>query len=183
MPELSCFNVHCTGYFSKVDRILVHLKDQLSRGSGAAACAKCQTAVQQALVSHEISQPPATICQICCGVNGIGPLQLFANGLFTLWICNACQELQQSVLQANFYLAQKNIPTHDSIALFTFDLPVEPPKRSRLDGSASPPAKRRMTRHTGSLHNSQPWELVINNSLNQQESKKFKFNTLGKNQD
>jgi len=179
----TCFNVNCHSIITnaRVDRVLVHVKDQLPRGQGAAACAKCQTAVQQALVQQQISQPPSNTCQICCGVNNPhGPtlLQLYANGLHTLWVCDSCKSVQGPVLQANFYLAQKNIPPHDSEAVFTFDLPTEPPKRPSRQVSSSPPPKRRMTRHTTSS-SSQPWETVMINTLNQQERIMATLDQLG----
>jgi len=122
----------------------------------------------QELVTKEISQPPPNTCTICCGVNGVpSPLQLYANGLHTLWVCYQCQDCQASVLQANFYLPQTNIPAQEAVPYFTFDLPVELPltKRSRLDGSLSPPPKRR----SRIPHTPQPWETIINNSLSHQE--------------
>lgn len=185
MRDPICFNANChtTVYQNlKADQLLPHVKDCFLRGGiGLVACVKCLEAFTEALKEKETTHPPNTVCQICAGVNGSQlNLQLFANGEFSLWICTQCQTIQTSVIHSNFYLAQKLVPERQSIELYTFNLPKDPPKKRFVPPpgrSISPPRKIKAVsgkftpRPTFSVNRKQqPWEQTIMAAANQQES-------------
>merc|ERR1712137_810203 len=178
--EPACFNANCHPTVTQnahADQLLPHVKLCFARGGvGLVSCPPCLEALLEGLSAKSVTHPPNTVCQICAGVNITEgkTIQLFANGEFSLWICNLCQKIQQSVIQSNFYLAQTLVPTKTPEDLFTFNLPKEPPKKRYvpppsvrgLDVSNMPAIKRM---RPATSRRTQPWEETIIAAVNQQE--------------
>ena len=183
MPDPTCFNANCHPTVLqniKADQLLPHVKDCFQRGgTGLVACIKCLEAFAEGLKAKQLTSPPTSCCQICAGVNGKRNLHLHANGEYMLWICEKCISVQRSVISANFYVPQKLIPVKEPEEVFTFDLPKDAPKKRFIPPAIEsrgfePPSKvRRLISSTSfaASRQQQPWETIIINATNQQESK------------